>query len=125
MPSFCATSASVGIALQGGGQFASGGFHLFVAAAHVARGPIELAQAVEDRALDAVLGIARKGNLFFGIVLAGGVEQAENAGVNQIVHIHVDRQVLMHANRDGFHQRQVFQHHAVAPGHLGVLLGRG
>ncbi len=111
-----------GIALQGGGQLASGGFHLFVAAAHIARGPVELPQAVEDRALDAVLGVARKSNLFVGVVLAGGVEQAENAGVDQVVHIDVHRQVLVHANRDGFHQRQMLQHYAVAPGELGALL---
>jgi len=48
---------SCGIALQRGGQFASGGFHLFVAAAHIARSPIELPQTVENGALDAVLGI--------------------------------------------------------------------
>ena len=124
IPSFCATSCFGGIALQSGGEFARGGFHLFVAAAHVARGPIELAQAVENRALDAVLGVAREGNLFFGIEFAGGVEQAEDSGVNQIVDIDVDRQVFVDANGDGFDEGQVLQHHAVAAGHLGVLLGR-
>ena len=102
MPSFCATSCFCGIALQGRGELARGGFHLLVAAAHVARGPVELAQAIEDRALDAVLGVTREGNLFFGIEFARGVEQAEDAGVNQIVHIDVDRQVFVDANGDGF-----------------------
>ena len=124
MPSFCAISASVGLRCRVGGQIARGGLHLFVAAAHVARGPIELPQAIEDRALDAVLGVARKRYLFVGIVLAGGVEQAEDAGVHQIVHVHMDGQVLMHANGDGFHQRQMFQHDAVAAGQLGALLRR-
>ena len=95
-------------------QFARRGFHLLVAAAHVARGPVELAQAIEDRALDAVLGVARKDDLFFGIVLAGGVEQAEDAGVNQIVQIDVHRQIFVHADGDGLDQRQMLQHHAVA-----------
>lgn len=107
--------------LQGRRKIASGRFHLFVTPAHVTGGPIELAQAIEDRTLDAVLGIARKDDLFFGIILVGRVEQAKDAGMNQIVEIDVNREIFVNANGDGFYQRKMFQYHAVAPGQTGIL----
>ncbi len=120
MPSFSATSASVGARCKVEDKIARGGFHLLVAAAHVARGPVELAQAVQNCALDAVLGIARKNHLLFGIEFVGGVEQAENAGVNQIVQVDVHRKILVHAHGDGLYQRQMLQHHPIAARLLGA-----
>ncbi len=35
----------------------------------------ELPQAVQNGALDAVLGVARKNHLLFGVIFVGGVEQ--------------------------------------------------
>src|SRR5450432_4610339 len=82
--------------------------------AKITRGPIELTQAVEDGALDPVLGIAVKHDLLLGVVLARSVEQPENAGVNQIVEIHVNRQVFVHSDGDGLHQPKMLENDTIA-----------
>ena len=95
-------------------KLARGGFHLLVTAAQITRRPIQLTKTVQNRALDAVLGVAGKRDLLIRIELAGGVEQTENTGVNQIVEIHMHGKIFVHANRDGLHQRQMLQNNAVA-----------
>ena len=86
------------------GQIARHRVQLLLALAQIARCPIELPQAVEDRALDAVLGVALENNFLVWIVLGRRVKQSQHAGMDQIIQIHVNRKVLVHANRDCFHQ---------------------
>jgi hypothetical protein len=95
-------------------QIAGHRFHLFLPLAQIARRPIQLAQAVQNRALDAMLGISVKHHVLAAVVLDHGVEQAQHAGVNQIVQIHVDRQTFVNANGNRLHQREVVEHDLVA-----------
>jgi len=43
--------------------------------------------------------------LFFGIELAGGVEQTQDPRMHQIVEIHMHRQILVNAHRNRFYER--------------------
>ena len=43
------------------------------------------------------------------IELGSGIEEAEDAGVNEVIEIDVDGEVLVNANSDRFDERQVFQ----------------
>src|SRR5689334_12203306 len=97
-------------------------------AAQVARGPIQLAEAVEDGALDAMLGVTGKGNLFIGIELAGRIKKPEHAGMDQIVKINMDGKILVHPDGDRFHQRKMLEDDAIASSDLsggGDLSGLG
>jgi hypothetical protein len=91
-------------ASQFGGQCVGHGIHLLLPFAQIARSPIELAQAVEDGALDAMLGISMEGHILRRVVLGDGIEQPEYAGVREIVQIHMHGKVFMNANGDGLHQ---------------------
>ena len=82
---------------------------LLLPLAQIARGPVELPQAVQDGALYAVLGIALENYFLVGIVFDCGIEQAQHARMHQIVQIHVYRQALMNPDRDGLHQRKILQ----------------
>ena len=95
--------------------------HLLVPLAQIARGPVELAQAVQNCALDAVLRVTGESHLLCRIVLRGGVEQTQYARVHQIVQIHMHGQILMNTDGNRFHQWQVFQNHRIASGDLGSL----
>ena len=64
MPIGSATSASLGVRPSFIERVARRGIHLLLPAAQVARRPVELPQAVEDGALDAVLGVAWKATFF-------------------------------------------------------------
>ena len=75
--------------------------------------PVELPQAIEDRAFNAMFRIAGKRNLFFGIVFGRGVKQPENTRVNEIVEIDVNRQIFVNADRDCLYEGQMLQHYAV------------
>ena len=66
-------------------QLACRSFYLLVTAPQIPRGPIELAQAIQDGALDTVLGVAGEGHLLVGIEFAGCIEKTENTSMNQIV----------------------------------------
>ena len=87
-----------------GGQCVGDGIHLLLAFAQIARSPVELAQAVENGALDAMLGISVEGHVLRRIVLGDGIEQPEYASVGEIVQIHMHGEVFMNANGDGLHQ---------------------
>ena len=63
-----------GCSLQFGGEVPSSRLYLLVPAAKIPGCPIELPQAVEDRALYAVFRIAGKRNLFIGIVFSCRIE---------------------------------------------------
>ena len=105
---------SFGCASKFGGQVARGALHLLLAAAQIARSPIQLAQAVEDGAFDAVLGVAVKRHVLGAVVFGHGIEQPHDAGVDQVVQIHVNRQVFVHTNGDRLYQRKVIEHDLVA-----------
>jgi len=49
-----------------------------------------LAQAVQNCALDPVLGIRVESDVLRAVVLLHGIEQTHHTGVNQIVQIDVD-----------------------------------
>jgi hypothetical protein len=60
--------------------------------AHVAGSPVELPQAT------------RKDGLLLGIEFVGGVDKPENTGMHQVVQVHMNRQILAHANGDRLHR---------------------
>ncbi len=101
-------------AAEFGGQVAGGAFHLLLAAAQISRSPIRLPQAIQDRAFDAVLGIAVEGNVLGAVILCNGIEQAHDAGVNEVVEIDVDREAFVNTNGNRLHQRQVIEHDLIA-----------
>jgi len=59
------------------------------------------------------------------IELGSGIEEAEDAGVNEVIEIDVDGEVLVNANSDRFDERQVFQNDGVAPFVIDGLTGSG
>jgi len=81
--------------------------------AQVPRRPVKLAQAVQNRSLDAVLGVAVEDHLLVRIVLAGGIEQSQNAGVDQVIQIHVHGEILMHSHRNGLYQGQMVENDSI------------
>src|SRR5438552_8729643 len=66
---------------------------------HVSRGRIQTAQAVEDRASDAVSRVAFELDVFARVELADGVDEAQDARADQIVQVNVGRQMLAHLQR--------------------------
>ena len=71
-------------------------------------------QAVQNGSTDAVLGVEVKHHFLFGIVFADGVEESQNAGMNQVVYFNLNRQIVANAVGDSLHQRQVFYDQRVA-----------
>ena len=102
------------ISFHRGGQFAGDLFETFVPFAKVAGRPVHVAKAVEDRAFDAVFGIALKGDLFVVVVLERGVEQAEYARVNQIVEFDMHGKVFIDPDGNGADEGQVLQDQPVS-----------
>ncbi|SPF49421.1 hypothetical protein SBA4_4060007 [Candidatus Sulfopaludibacter sp. SbA4] len=96
------------------GQIVGDGVHLLLAFAEVARGPVELAEAVEDGALDAMLGVAVERHVLGVVEFHHGVEQAEHAGMNQVVEIHMYRKVFVNANGDRFDKWKMVEHDPIA-----------
>ena len=66
----------------------------------ISRTPVHLPQAVQNCTPDAKLGIRRKLNLLFLIVLVQSVDQAHHAGVHQVFKGDVPRQMLVDAARN-------------------------
>ena len=95
------------------------GAGLFVTPPEVAGGPVHIAKAIEDRTLDAVLGIARKGYLFCRIEFAGRIKKPQYSRMHQIVQVHVHWQILMDSDRNRLHQREALKHNPIAPGNFG------
>ena len=61
-------------ALQFRREIPCGGFYLLMTPAKIAGCPIQLTKAIQNRAFNAVLGIAGKRNLFFRVKFGGSVE---------------------------------------------------
>ena len=97
-----------GVAFHRRRQFARNRFELLVALAQVPRCPVHIAQAVENGAFDPMLGVAVKADMFLAVVFTRGVKQTHDSGVDQIVDIHVNRQVLIDPDGDRPHQRRCF-----------------
>jgi len=66
-----------------------------------------------------MLGVARKGHLFVGIVFRRSIEEAEDPGMNQVVQIDMHGQIFMDPYRDRFHEREMLEYNPIAPGDLG------
>ena len=96
-----------------------------MALAQIARGPVHVAQAVEDGAFNSVLGVALKADLFLAVVLHGRVEQADYTGVDQVLEIHMHRKVFIHSDGNRPDEGEVVEHKAVAFAHHGILLDGG
>jgi hypothetical protein len=61
-----------------------------------------------------VFGVAVELHLLAAIELGHRVEQAQHAGVNQVVQVDVHRKVFVDADGDRFHQRKMFEHDLIA-----------
>ena len=105
-----------GVAFHFGREFARDRLQLLVAFTQIARRPIHVAKAVENRAFDPVLRVAMKADLLLAVVLERGVEQTHDSGVDEVVDIDMNRQALVHSYGDRPHQRKVFQDEFIALG---------
>ena len=108
-----------GRTLHDGGKFARNFFEFLVALAEIARGPVEIAETVEHGAFDAMFRVAFEGDLLVTVVFQCRVEEAENAGMNQIFQIDVNGKILVNANGNRAHERKMFQDEIVAGGVVG------
>jgi hypothetical protein len=101
-------------------------FQLLVPFAQVARGPIHIAQAVEDSPFDPMLGVGFECDLLIVVEPGCGIEQAEHARMHQIVQLDVNRKILVDPYGDGPHEGQVLENQAVALAVIGgALIGSG
>ena len=73
-----------------------------------------MAQAVQNCALDPVLGIRVESDVLRAVVLLHGIEQTHHTGVDQVVQIDVDRQVLVNANGNRLHQWNMVEYDLIA-----------
>src|SRR5579872_2143807 len=111
------------IALQRGRELPRSCLYLLMTPPQIARCPVQLPQTIENRSLDPVLGIARKGDLLGRIVLRRSIEQPQYPRMDQVIKIHVYRQVLVYANGNRLHQRQMLEYDAIANRVLCSLTG--
>ena len=94
-------------------KIAGQGVHLFLTPAEIAGCPVQLAQAVEDGALDAVFRIALEGHVLGAVELLNRIDQPQDAGMDQVLDVDMDREVLVHPNGDRLGQRKIFEHDPV------------
>jgi hypothetical protein len=94
-----------GSASELGSQRVGYRIYLLLALAQIARGPIELPQAVEYRTLDVVFGVSVERYILLRVVFRDRIEEAEHTGVRQIVQIHGNRGIFMHPDGNRLHQR--------------------
>ena len=95
---------------RGRGGARSGGdrrVHVAAQAAQRARRPVEIAQRVEHRAVDAAAGERVERHAERRLVAAGGVDQAEHADADQVLDLDLRRQALRQPLRQGLDQRDV------------------
>jgi hypothetical protein len=103
---------------QSGGKFAMGRFDAPALTTKVARAPIQLAQAVENRAPNAEAGVGLELNVLGGIEFIDGIDQAKNASMNQIFELHVGRKASVYAARDIADPGEIRDEEALAFGNL-------
>ncbi len=95
-------------------QIAVGLFDAASLAAQMPRAPVHFAEAVQDGAANAELGVGFQLHVLAGIEFLHGVDQADNAGVNQIFERNMRGQPVMDAPGDIAHLRKVFEQQALA-----------
>jgi hypothetical protein len=95
-------------------QLAGDRIHAFLSLAHIARSPVQLAQAVQDGSLDPMFSVGLKGHIFRGIELFDRVHQSQNTGIHQIVQIHMHRQIFVYANSNRLNKREMIHHDLVS-----------
>jgi hypothetical protein len=89
--------------------------HVAAQAPERARRPVEIAQRVEHRALDAPPREGVERHAERRLVAAGGIDQADHADADEIGDLHLRGQPLREALRERLDERHVLQHEAVAP----------
>src|SRR3989441_13242876 len=72
------------------------------------RGPVEISQAVENRAANADFGISLELDVPLGLKLLDRIEQANHAGIDEIPHLDIRRQPRGDAMRNVLDQRKRF-----------------
>ena len=87
-------------------------------AVHRARRPVSLPQFVQHRAADADAGIGLEGSAARAVVVPRRVDQADHAGLQQVIQFHVRGQPCGQMQRDALDQPGVALHQ------LGLALGR-
>ena len=84
--------------------------------AGTARRPVEFAQAVEDRSLDAELRVRLKLNILARVKIPHRVNQAQNTRVHEIFERYVLRQALVNSARDVIDLGNLAHDHLVVVG---------
>jgi hypothetical protein len=79
--------------------------------AQIARAPVHLAKAVEDGAADAEFRIRGKLHVLFGIELVERIDQAHDAGVDQVLERNMLGKVLVNPPCDVLHLRHLIKYH--------------
>src|SRR5690554_4504664 len=83
-------------------------------AVHRARRPVETADLIQHGATDPDPGIGAEAGALAGIVLASGFQQADHAGLDQVVDLDRSWQPGGHVVGDALDQRGVLYHQVVA-----------
>jgi hypothetical protein len=78
-----------------------------------------LAEAVEHRAFDPVLGVRLESNILPGVVFGGCVDQSNGACVHEIVNFNMYGKAGAEAQGNRFNKRKVIDHDLV-PARLNV-----
>ena len=95
-----ATSSLSGLRPSLASRPRGGVVELLLAGAKISRGPVQLAQAVEDGAGDADARVLAEGEITAGAKTPGGVDQADGTGLDQIVELHRGGQAAEDGARD-------------------------
>ena len=103
-----------GSAAQLQAELAVGFFDLARLAPQFARTPVHFAQAVEDGAADAELGVGTELHVLGAVKLVERVDQSDHSGVHQVFERHVAGQPFVDAARQVADLGQLFQQDAVA-----------
>jgi len=108
------------------GKLGAGGFDEAAFATQVARAPVEFAETVKDSAPDAELGVRTELHVLGQIELVEGVDESEDAGIDQVFEGHVARQPIVNAAGDVADMGKLFHEHALAFGvGVDILIGVG
>lgn len=94
-------------------QPAHGLGHLAGLAVHRARRPVALARLVEDGAADADASVGLEAGTMRGVIVAGGLDQSQHPGLNQIVQLHARRQTGDQVLGDTLDQPGMAEHELV------------
>jgi hypothetical protein len=82
-------------------------FHFARGLAHAARQPVVGAQLVEHRAANPLAGVGLELSALIFLIAAGSIQQADHAGLDQIVEIDASRHFRHELQAEPAHQRCV------------------